>query len=252
LTLDPADPEVEAPNNTQILEAIRKLNYAADTGAADAYVVNLPVALAAHVPGMPLRFLAANSNTGASTINVCGLGAVAIVTPGGGALAAGAIVAGQVVSVAWDGTAYRMVSATANLPPASETVVGGVELATAAEAQAWSDDDRAITPAKLAAAFQGSNQLISGNGYQKLPGGLIIQWGGQTVSAGDGSSHTFTYPIAFPNAELLAFMSSTSGTVASSSGEGANITGSSATQLQWSHNWSIQIAQTYRFLIIGY
>lgn len=39
-------------------------------------------------------------------------------------------------------------------------------------------------------------KLLTANGYQKLPGGLIIQWG--TVSAGS----SVTFPVAFPSACL--------------------------------------------------
>lgn len=39
------------------------------------------------------------------------------------------------------------------------------------------------------------------NGYQKIPGGLIIQWG-QVVGALDQSSATVTLPVTFPNAFL--------------------------------------------------
>lgn len=39
---------------------------------------------------------------------------------------------------------------------------------------------------------------LSTNGYQKLPGGLILQWG--TVgSVNVGTSVAFTFPITFPN-----------------------------------------------------
>lgn len=38
------------------------------------------------------------------------------------------------------------------------------------------------------------------NGYQKLPGGLILQWGSGTTPAGGGLA--FTLPIVFPNACL--------------------------------------------------
>lgn len=53
----------------------------------------------------------------------------------------------------------------------------------------------------------GSNQLpdmtsfaasLSGSGWQKLPGGLIIQWG--QVLSNSGGFAPWTYPIAFPNA----------------------------------------------------
>lgn len=46
--------------------------------------------------------------------------------------------------------------------------------------------------------------LLSGNGYQKLPSGLIIQWGTSSTSNGAG---TWTFPIAFPNAALRVFAS---------------------------------------------
>ena len=49
-------------------------------------------------------------------------------------------------------------------------------------------------------AFTGANVRLAINGYQKLPSGLIIQWG-STLSNGVGYSD-FTYPIAFPNSVL--------------------------------------------------
>lgn len=85
---------------------------------------------------------------------------------------------------------------------ASETSKGVLEIATAAEAQALTDDERALTPKKLADAFKGGNQSLAGNGYQKLPGGLIMQWGSfNSTATGDFS---VTLPIAFPGACLMA------------------------------------------------
>jgi hypothetical protein len=45
--------------------------------------------------------------------------------------------------------------------------------------------------------FTGSNQSLSSSGYQKIPGGLIIQWGYQAIS---GTSLTFNFPTAFSSA----------------------------------------------------
>jgi len=80
---------------------------------------------------------------------------------------------------------------------ASKTVKGIIELSTDAEAQALTDAVRAITPASLGAAFGGGNQSIAVAGYQKLPGGLIMQWLLQPFPSGTSSS--FSWPIAFPN-----------------------------------------------------
>lgn len=45
--------------------------------------------------------------------------------------------------------------------------------------------------------FTGSNQSLSANGYQKLPGGLIMQWGSTTLAA--SGSANITFPTAFPS-----------------------------------------------------
>ena len=55
--------------------------------------------------------------------------------------------------------------------------------------------------------FTGGNQDIAGTeGYQKLPGGLILQWGTTGNITGDITG-TYTFPIAFPVACLNAVTS---------------------------------------------
>lgn len=93
---------------------------------------------------------------------------------------------------------YLLAAIQANIPvvPDASTVTKGkVQLATASEAQLYADTLKAITPATLNQAFMGSNQLMSNPGYQKLPGGMIWQFGVDTVN----NSKTITFPIAFPN-----------------------------------------------------
>lgn len=99
---------------------------------------------------------------------------------------------------------------TASLAPdASEAVKGIIEIATAAEAQALVNDTHALTPAKLAAAFVGSNSLFSHNGgYQKFPGGLILQWG---AIATKSNPQVWTFPAAFPNACLQVYATESGG-----------------------------------------
>lgn len=84
------------------------------------------------------------------------------------------------------------------LPVASETAIGLVESATDAEAQAFTAN-KFIDGAKLNTALKGSNQSLAASGYQKLPGGLIIQWA--TVPTLTNNTGTdLTFPIAFPTA----------------------------------------------------
>ena len=54
-----------------------------------------------------------------------------------------------------------------------------------------------MNPVALA-EFIGANQSKAASGYQKLPGGVILQWGTGIY----GSSSPVTFPIAFPGACL--------------------------------------------------
>ncbi len=83
-------------------------NYAADTGAVNAYAVTLapvPASLASIV-GSPIRVKIANTNTGSSTLSVNGLTAL-ISGPGGTTLNSGTLLAGQVVTFVYDGTSFE-------------------------------------------------------------------------------------------------------------------------------------------------
>jgi hypothetical protein len=82
-------------------------NYAVDTGAADAYVVTLDPAPTAYTAGMTIAFKAVNANTGASTVNVNGLGVKSLKKNGGTALSSGDIPAGYIVVAIYDGTNFQ-------------------------------------------------------------------------------------------------------------------------------------------------
>jgi hypothetical protein len=70
-------------------------------------------------------------------------------------------------------------------------------VASAAQAQAQTSDVVLLSALKLAAAFQGANQSITpAPGFQKVPGGLIVQWG--TVAVAGGSTPV-SFPVVFPN-----------------------------------------------------
>jgi hypothetical protein len=102
-------------NFTQVASALNSTlnftNYAVDTGAVNAYSVAFASpATVAYTAGLTISFKAVNANTGASTLNVNSLGTKSIVTPGGSALIAGAIAAGQVATVVYDGTNFQLQS----------------------------------------------------------------------------------------------------------------------------------------------
>lgn len=64
--------------------------------------------------------------------------------------------------------------------------------------QAWFDKWTEFSASAVKYAdFTGSNQLLQGNGYQKLPGGLILQWGQSP------ESNAVPFNIAFPNSAFM-------------------------------------------------
>jgi hypothetical protein len=76
--------------------------------------------------------------------------------------------------------------------------------------------DWVVLDVPLAAAMQGENQSLATSGYQKLPGGLIIQWGTASIAstaAGATTSQTVTYPIAFPNGAMAISASVSTATI---------------------------------------
>lgn len=176
---------------SQLSTAIKALiqsgaaGYVVDTGAANAYAAAYTPAITALSDGMVLRFKAANANTGASTFNPNGLGTKPIVGGAHAALQGGEIVANSDVWLQYNssigGGSWILVDST-----------GG-----ALQVTAGAQSSQAINLGQ----FTGSNQNLATPGYQKLPGGLIIQWGSQASIAAGGSA-TVTLPIAMPNTVL--------------------------------------------------
>ncbi|GAB1830114.1 gp53-like domain-containing protein [Achromobacter xylosoxidans] len=94
--------------------------------------------------------------------------------------------------------------------PAVTGSAGIIAISTTAQAQAMTDDLTAITPKKLADALGGGNQSLTPNGFRKLPGGYIEQWGFATINPDIDTLTNF--PIPFPN-EVLAVYASNATTI---------------------------------------
>ena len=77
-------------------------------------------------------------------------------------------------------------------------------LTSASVTQALTAAQGKILNDKFTTAF---DSLKVESGYQKLPSGLIFQWGAATLAASTGGTVTrdVTYPISFPNAVLHVF-----------------------------------------------
>ena len=86
------------------------LKYAADTGAANAYLIAPNPPITAYTAGQIFYMKATNANTGASTVNVNSLGIKSIKKDGADALIANDILASQIVCLVYDGTNFQLMS----------------------------------------------------------------------------------------------------------------------------------------------
>jgi hypothetical protein len=90
-------------------------------------------ALTAYAAGNLFSFVVANTNTGAVTINIDGVGSKAITRTGSTALVAGDMVAGEVVLIEYDGTRFQLLNPNSytNLVVSGTLTYGGVTLTNA-------------------------------------------------------------------------------------------------------------------------
>lgn len=90
---------------------------------------------------------------------------------------------------------------------------------------------------------------LSVSGYQKLPGGLIIQWG-SVNSVPSSSTTTVTLPIAYPNAQLVAYVSLAGTPLIDYTGAVSFVM--NQTQITVGSYVSGGASATYRYLSLGY
>ncbi len=154
--------------------------YAQDGGTADAYNITVIPALTTHAEGMPIVFKAAHTNTGAATLAVGGLAIKAIRKNGTSALEANDIVAGQIVTVVYDGVYYQLQTPSAYIP--------GI----LAKLNAMSVPVKAVIPFPSADPPDGwlecNGAAISRTAYAALYAAIGVMYGN-----GDGST-TFNIP----------------------------------------------------------
>ncbi|MBF0136132.1 MAG: hypothetical protein H7833_05750 [Magnetococcus sp. DMHC-1] len=136
-----------------------KICFAQDTGAVNAHVVALPLAPSGYVTGQEVQFQAAHTNTGASTINVNGLGVKPIRRLDGSDLTAGDIVANTIISLRYNASSgwFQIMN---GLP-------GDVVAAAASAAESAASADASATSASQAqtAATNAANSAAQAAGY---------------------------------------------------------------------------------------
>jgi hypothetical protein len=103
----------DQPGNREVQSGL--LNYAADSGAVNAFVVDIKPAPYSYENGMPIVFVASHTCTGPCTVQVNSLGPISIYKDKDTALEAGDIEAGQVVSGYYYNGAMQMTSVPQSL-----------------------------------------------------------------------------------------------------------------------------------------
>jgi hypothetical protein len=115
----------------QLLKAIRSqfLNFAIDSGVANAMQVALSPPLDAYSAGTPLHVLVAHNNTGATTIVANGLGPRGVKRPDGSDLQANDLVGGMIANLIDTGSVYQLQNAVQGTTGASSTFTVGIPYA---------------------------------------------------------------------------------------------------------------------------
>jgi len=196
-------------------------------GTADAITATLSPAPVALVDGMTVRVRAAAANaTTAPTLALNGLAAKVIVKGNGRPLAAGDIAgAGHWMALQFDSLLDK-----------------------------WVLCDPAFGVAPDISGFTGANQSHGSSGWQRLPGGLILQWGS---SAGGvdilppAVGVSITFPLAFTSAcyQVVGTLLSTGGGGANGiTASGFNLTGCSFTIEEWA---AVGQGAGVRYIAIG-
>lgn len=109
------------PSTGQVQDNI--VQYLTSVSGTDVVTATAPMGMSAYVVGQRFTLIAAGTNTGATTLNINGIGAKAITKNGTTALAAGDITSGQAIEVVYDGTQFQISSRVTSLANVAYTNV---------------------------------------------------------------------------------------------------------------------------------
>lgn len=132
------------------------------------------------------------------------------ITAGNGLTGGGNLTANRTISLgtpsSCSGSTSNAASGTTHthtISQATESVPGVGLIATLADVLAGTSTTKLLTPYNV-----GSQKNLATNGWYKLPGGLIVQWGQVNLNFTNYlRTHTFNFPISFTTSVLRSFIS---------------------------------------------
>jgi ribosomal protein S19 len=174
--------------------------YALASGSPTVYVVTLSPVPAAYTTGMTVIFKvgSGDTNTGACTINVNSLGAKSIKTPDGSDPEAGAMIAGQIAVIVYDGTNFQLVSVPSEMQISEFATTTEMVFHQASAPTGWTksaDNDqvlRVVSGGTGGSGSGGTASIVDGTSTSAA-GGSHVHAVGSLVNAAE-SSHTHTGP----------------------------------------------------------
>lgn len=184
-----------------------------------------------YVAGMTLSFIPVNTNTGAVTIDVDGLGAKNIFVGNASALAGGELVAGQIAQLQYDGTRFQLMNIQSAIPAGSVMAFGRASPPAgwlAANGSAVSRTTYAALFAAIGTAFGAGNGSTTFN-VPDLRDRMAIGSGTLYALAATGGSkdavvvsHTHTATVTDPS-HLHSVVGTSSSPIGGFGGPGSNM-----------------------------
>jgi|14BtaG_2_1085337.scaffolds.fasta_scaffold04293_3 hypothetical protein len=212
-------PLFAAPSDIAVNAQNQQHTYAADSGAADAYVITLAPVPSAYVSGQKYTFKATNASTGASTLNVNALGAKTIKKLNDQDVEANDIEAGHIIEVVYDGTNFQMQTPLATQLTAAQAseiaaIVDATDI-TGAQLETLSDGSNADTEHahnSLVPSFQYSFSETAGHADNAICGyhdgdGITLATTRSATGGGVGARRLVTG--AFNGAPIIKSRSTT-------------------------------------------
>ena len=212
------------PTNTRINEGT--INFAVDTGAADAYLVALPNAPASYTDGLQVIMRPLANNTGACTINVDSLGIKSIMTEGGVTPAAGDIVAGVPVELRYStATGYFHMNKNTSAAAAAASAAAAAAAVSAAAALA---SQNAAAISQLSASGSAAAALISKNAASASESAAAISAAAALVSEGAASASELAAAGSASSASTSASTATTQAGIATGQASAASVSAAAA------------------------
>ncbi len=171
-----------------LLPSVTGMRYAlsnfADATGTDNYVITFDPVLDAYIDGMEVAMRVANTNTGAATVNINGLGARTIYRSDGSTLGIGDILADSVTVMRYD------LATTSFLITSGIPALANEAAASAEEASVWAQQANPTGFIELYEATISANATVAPAGYNGFSAGPLTIASGVTVTVANGSSWT--------------------------------------------------------------